>query len=272
LATGRSFPRAASLLPVAGRARKPIRAIREWGHQLVALRYRGDELECPCCSGSLRAFRRRPGDRNRWCPRCRSLERHRSLWLLLDGAPELLRPGTRVLHFAPEPSLERLLRTRRDVDYTTADLDPGAGDVAADLTALPFADGSFDLVLCSHVLEHVADDALAISELTRVVAGDGHLLLMHPIDRSRSETYEDPEIVDPAARAAAYGQHDHVRVYGTDFGERLRAGGLDFTVRSLADELPPEQVDRFGLREPPGSMRGDDIYVCKLVRRASLTT
>ena len=144
--------------------------------------------------------------------------------------------------------------------------------MTADLTSLPFEDGSFDLVLCSHVLEHVPDDARAVSELTRVVAEDGHLLLMHPIDRSRAETYEDGAIVDPVARAEAFGQHDHVRIYGTDFGERLRTAGIEFTVRSLADELPADDVERFGLREPPGRMRGDDIYVCKLARRTSLTT
>jgi SAM-dependent methyltransferase len=39
---------------------------------------------------------------------------------------------------------------------------------AADAADMPFADGVFDYVVCSHVLEHVADPAAVIAEITRV--------------------------------------------------------------------------------------------------------
>jgi len=38
----------------------------------------------------------------------------------------------------------------------------------ADAAAMPFADGVFDYVICSHVLEHVPDPAAVIAEITRV--------------------------------------------------------------------------------------------------------
>ncbi len=38
-----------------------------------------------------------------------------------------------------------------------------------DITALPFEDNSFDVVLCSEVLEHIPDDDKAMSELVRIV-------------------------------------------------------------------------------------------------------
>jgi 2-polyprenyl-3-methyl-5-hydroxy-6-metoxy-1,4-benzoquinol methylase len=41
----------------------------------------------------------------------------------------------------------------------------------ADLTALPFEDDSFDLVLCLEVLEHIPDPAPALAELSRVCRG-----------------------------------------------------------------------------------------------------
>jgi ubiquinone/menaquinone biosynthesis C-methylase UbiE len=40
---------------------------------------------------------------------------------------------------------------------------------AMDVTALPFADDSFDVVICSEVLEHIPDDEKAVSELIRIL-------------------------------------------------------------------------------------------------------
>ena len=47
----------------------------------------------------------------------------------------------------------------------------------ADGMALPFADGSFDLVLSHAVIEHVADAPLYLRECARVLARDGHVYL-----------------------------------------------------------------------------------------------
>lgn len=57
----------------------------------------------------------------------------------------------------------------------------GLSSVAqAGLEALPFADGSFDLVVATDVIEHIDDDRGALTELRRVAAGDGWLLLTVP--------------------------------------------------------------------------------------------
>jgi ubiquinone/menaquinone biosynthesis C-methylase UbiE len=50
--------------------------------------------------------------------------------------------------------------------------------VVADLTALPFADGSFDGVTCGYVLEHLPDPADGLSELARVMRPGGRMLLL----------------------------------------------------------------------------------------------
>ncbi|MEA2305794.1 MAG: hypothetical protein QOH43_3074 [Solirubrobacteraceae bacterium] len=55
---------------------------------------------------------------------------------------------------------------------------PGLEAVEGDLRSLPFADGAFDLVVCTEVLEHLPEPAAVLRELARVCSG--HLLLTVP--------------------------------------------------------------------------------------------
>ena len=50
----------------------------------------------------------------------------------------------------------------------------------ADVTKLPFSDSCFDVVICSEVLEHVADNKTAIAELVRVLKPLGDLVVTVP--------------------------------------------------------------------------------------------
>lgn len=165
------------------------------------------------------------------CPGCGSLERHRALWSWLEPH---LRPGMRILHSSPESALYERLRARSELVYVTTELHPEAHAqdpnlVQADLEDLPFEPGSFDLVVCSHVLEHVPDDRRAMREIRRVLDVGGTAVIQVPI-ADRDTTYEAVEITSPAARRSAFGQEDHVRLYGRDFGDRLRAVGFDVMV------------------------------------------
>jgi ubiquinone/menaquinone biosynthesis C-methylase UbiE len=49
--------------------------------------------------------------------------------------------------------------------------------VVADVTRLPFADGSFDTVTCGYVLEHLPDPRPGLRELSRVLVPGGRMLL-----------------------------------------------------------------------------------------------
>ncbi len=64
---------------------------------------------------------------------------------------------------------ERILETARS--RTSAELRQ------ANLEALPFANGEFDLVLCSQVIEHVLDAVAAVRELARVLRAGGVLIV-----------------------------------------------------------------------------------------------
>lgn len=189
------------------------------------------------------------GRRNARCPKCGSLERHRLLWLYLERETDLLKRPARLLHVAPEPALERRLGGVPGIRSVTVDRHEPAVMVRADLTDLPFVDGFFDVALCSHVLEHVADDRRAIAELHRVLAPGGWAIVQSPVDPRRERTFEDPSIVSPEERLGAFGQHDHLRIYGRDYPERLRAAGFAVTVDPYPRRLGPEAVRRYALEE-----------------------
>lgn len=53
-------------------------------------------------------------------------------------------------------------------------------NVVGDGAQLPFADGFFDLVFCTQVLEYVADPHIVIAEIRRVLRPGGFLLLSAP--------------------------------------------------------------------------------------------
>src|ERR1700730_1656306 len=123
--------------------------------------------ECPLCgfTGFFKAF----GSPPRWdaqCPSCGSLERHRQLALLLRNAPSILTGGA-VLHFAPEACITKLLK-EPGVQYSSADIARTDVDLHLNIEKIALTDEQYDVVICSHILEHV-NDRLALFELHRVL-------------------------------------------------------------------------------------------------------
>ena len=186
------------------------------------------------------------------CPICFANQRIRLLYAILvqSGVPK---PGSRVLHVAPERALYENLFRKLDIDYVPADLFPARypyipGVRQADITDLPFETGSFDLILCNHVLEHVPDDLAAMRELRRVLKPGGLALLQVPIATHLDKTVEDPAASTPAEREARFGQFDHIRIYTeADYLERLAACGFKVRAADPADRLSAQQLDRVQL-------------------------
>lgn len=163
------------------------------------------------------------------CPVCQCSDRDRLYALYIAGF--LPRPEgrpLRVLDIAPTPILSKLLRGLPYVQYRSADLYSELADDKVDITDMHiYRDGAFDFIVCSHVLEHIPDDAKAISELYRVLASGGRAILMVPILMTIGETDEDPNEKSVDERWARFGQDDHVRMYAKeDFLERLQSGGF----------------------------------------------
>jgi SAM-dependent methyltransferase len=224
--------------------------------------YRGEGRTCPCCDGNFRAMRRFHGRPDARCPRCGALERHRSLWLFLRNDFGIERLRGQMLHVAPEVIFERKFAALPDLDYIRGDLAPQRSGIRRlDVTAIDFPDDAFDLILINHVLEHVPDDHRAIVELRRVLRPTGVVIMQHPREETMAQTYEDSSIVAKADRRRHFGQADHVRVYGRDFVDRLRAGGFEIETHRYADAVSSRDRERFALAPLGSADPGDDIHV-----------
>jgi len=216
---------------------------------------RGDAVECPICERTFARFLPYAGREGAVCPGCGSGERHRLLWLWLCEEDRL---RGNVLAFGPDDATDTRLRHLSRVRYTSCDIDATQAMVAADITALPFDDDTFDVVLCSHVLEHVEDERGALSELQRVLRPTGWAALMVPVDRTVPATLEDPTATTPQQRLERFGQIDHVRLYGADVARRL---GADEVIDPLT-RFGPEREARHGLRRQD-RFGPDEIYLVR---------
>lgn len=226
---------------------------------LRRLGFRGTARYCPVCDSRVRRFVEagvnalRPDAR---CPVCGSEERQRLAWIYawrragLSGSDR-----KRVLHMAPSRCLDERLSHMPRIDYVTADLDPEPGQIRADITDLPFDDASFDMVWCSHVLEHVVDDRAGMRELVRVLTPGGHAIIQVPV--SAEHTIEDPSITDPAQRLRVFGQTDHVRRYGPDVLSRLRDAGFEAEALGPRDLLADDERARMAIPDD------EAVYACR---------
>lgn len=219
-----------------------------WVRPLVALFLRGDRHTDPIDGKSFRRFLpygyENPRE-NVLSPSTLSLERHRLLWLYLKERTNFFKKTQKVLHFAPEQAFYKRFREMHGLDYTTTDLNSPLADVKADICDLPFADHSFDVILCNHVLEHIPDDHKAMKELHRVMKPGGWGIFQVPQDLKREHTFEDNTITDKRERARIFGQYDHVRIYGRDYFDRLRAVGFKVEEVDYTAGLSSAEIERY---------------------------
>ncbi|MBL7214141.1 MAG: methyltransferase domain-containing protein [Phycisphaerae bacterium] len=167
---------------------------------------------------------------------------------LLDGSPR------KVLHIAPEPCLETKFRRILGTEYITADLNNPKAQIKMDVTKIPFDNETFDVIYCSHVLEHVPDDRKAIREFYRVLKKDSWALILVPINVDR--TIEDLSVTNPKERERLFGQHDHVRKYGPDFIKRVKESGFHAEIVLPQDFLNTDRIRVCGIG------KGTPLFKC----------
>ncbi|MCS6795987.1 MAG: methyltransferase domain-containing protein [Raineya sp.] len=219
--------------------------------RLVAIFYKGNQVECPISGKTYRKFlpygRIQPRE-NALCPDSLSLERHRLLWLYLQRKTNFFQAPLRVLHIAPEICfLKKFEKLPNLKEYITADLESPWAKVKMDIHQMPFEANSFDVVFCNHVLEHVTDDFQALREIYRVLKPQGWAILQSPVDWNLAQTYEDKTITAPQEREKAFGQSDHLRLYGKDYAERIASVGFRVVVDDFVKTLSAEEIKRYAL-------------------------
>jgi len=191
-------------------------------------------VRCPICQWTGKEFlpfgKKRTTCRtlrkNAKCPQCGSLERHRLYYLYLKKVidkEKLLK----VLHFAPEKALTAFFKSYENIKYLSADINPKAAMVKEDMTNLSFKNNSFDIILCSHVLDDIKDDRKAMRELYRVLKPDGFAILQVTIS-DKDKTYEF---------SMTFGRSDDFRIYGKDYKNRLESCGFKVKVDRFVDFL-----------------------------------
>lgn len=193
----------------------------------IGLFYLGTKYKCNVCNKSLRHFI--SADCEQMCPFCGSLQRNRRLWRILQN--EITIPEIKILDFSPSRCLYRKMQKIKTAKYTATDF---VGQFLAhkklDITNIDALDGSFDLVICYHILEHITDDQKALQELYRIIKPNGKCILQTPF--KEGEIYENPDITDPKQRSLHFGQEDHVRIYSLP-GLQTRLEKAGFIVKIL---------------------------------------
>lgn len=183
-------------------------------------------LVCPVCQGSYSV----PATGRAFCPNCGARERHRLVasYLRYDAPFSIV--ARSILHVAPvlERGVSRMF-TNASQHVTWIDIAPKSREERRmDVEQLDFPNASFDLVMCSHVLEHVQRPMQALREFARVSKVAGHLLLMVPIFvPNQPSVLWDGRMNDALAKVRTRGAHiGDFSVFGGDVPQLVSTAGF----------------------------------------------
>lgn len=225
-------------------------------------------MRCNICGGS--DFVDMKSRRLARCASCGSVERTRLLWLHIQAAK--IPADARILHFAPERGLyNAIAKSYPNAQYEAADINPARYPFAKKIRAINLCEmekepsGAFDLIIHSHVLEHVpCAMAYTLKHLCRMLKPGGRQICVIPFAKGYfDESYAE---IGAEERTRRFGQHDHVRRIGAED----REAHLGKIIR-LPSEYDAEK--RFGaetLRSaniPESQWRGFTISTVLEIRR-----
>jgi SAM-dependent methyltransferase len=210
-------------------------------------------VECNVCHWQGRQFLSDDWHPHTICPQCGSEVRHRLLIAAMNDAStthmDSLVKDKKIIHFAPEPLIAAIVSVKAK-NYQTADLFREGVDLKLDMCDMrEIRNGSVDLVIACDVLEHVPGDGRAMDELFRILSPGGWAILTVPQKDGLKTTYEDSSIVTEKGRLEAFGQEDHLRIYGDDFPAILESHRFS-VITADEHQFSEDVVNRFVLFPP----------------------
>jgi SAM-dependent methyltransferase len=172
---------------------------------------------CNICGGTR--FELGPNDRKSStgksprCKRCQSLERHRQLRQVYAQLPDRYLAGLEVLQLSPDIAVDTAW-------FNSYEVSVFQGDNSLDLEAIDRADASYDLVICNHVLEHVANDRKGLQELMRITRPGGFIQITVPTPYTRAVTvdwgYPREEVLQVEAIDEVTGAGGYIYLWSSD--------------------------------------------------------
>lgn len=171
-----------------------------------------------CFNGTFGPLGNRPNAR---CLACDSLERTRLMWLYVQQY-STLDCTTKVLHFAPERGIySALMKHIKAENYIGSDISCEQYDFVENFKNIDltrdlecFEDNEFDLILHSHVFEHIpCNVAYILYHIHRILKPSGkHICVIPFMGGAYDECFDD---LLPGEATRRFGQSDHVRRFGT---------------------------------------------------------
>lgn len=250
---------------------------KAWVRRLKLPVYRGTAYSCPVCDVELKCFKPiyksflRKLEQYGFvypvssfetlnlaaysCPSCDASDRDRLYAVYLERRFEAMDRAKvyKFVDFAPSLPLSCKLRKSPFLNYRSADLYRKTADDRVDITGMTtYPNASVDFFLCSHILEHIADDQKAMRELYRILKPGGFGIIMVPIITGLEDTHEDPSITTPEQRWKYFGQDDHVRQYSREgkngFVPRLKHAGFTVYLHGV-EHFGIEKFKKHGIAE-----------------------
>lgn len=214
------------------------------------------------------------------CPICMATDRDR---MMIDFLKELkldaIHYEESLLHIAPSSAIDHWIhRNCPSLVYHTADKFMEEVDYAMDIQNMKeIANDSYDIIICSHVLEHVEDDRMALLEKKCILKEDGFCVFLVPVDREAT-SIDEAWGLSEAENWKRFGQGDHCRRYCSDgLMERLTESG--FYVHKIGKDFLGDDTFYQGaytetsvlyvLTKKEGELR--DLISSKLEKRKNIT-
>jgi ubiquinone/menaquinone biosynthesis C-methylase UbiE len=176
--------------------------------------------------------------------------------LFLNERTSFFSDPLKLLHIAPEICFIDRFKSLKNLEYISADLESPLAMVKMDIHQIPFSENTFDVAFCNHVMEHVEDDIKAMEEIYRVLKPGGWAIIQSPIDANLNHTLDGTHLKTAKEREKAFGQHDHLRMYGLDYGKRLEKAGFTVEEIDFVSEIKEEQVVKYALP------KDENIFLC----------